>query len=300
MNIIKFVDYLSGDEFFDQTLKGKYAYVINWVWVRPMTEDFGDYDYRTLSVELQNNPQLAEEYGLTKLADIADSRIDWVETARVNNTSKYLFSNKYTTTPDMDLATVKKFRTHLAQLLWDWNNLNTYSTFDEKTARMVHYYAENMNDEVTKGLYAMLGSSYTPITINTTVNASTCGCGSTTTQQITGTGACDALTNYRTMMTYVMVETFRSLDFWIGKEDICKEVVLYLQNIIATNLPLTTQTDVIACNTINIDYQKQNQQRIQDAITAFEYIIDGNFVGNKNFISQALFAFAQMYETLQW
>ena len=97
-----------------------------------------------------------------------------------------------------------------------------------------------------------------------------------------------------------MVETFRSLDFWIGKEDICKVVVLYLKNIITTNLPLTTQTDVIACNTINNDYQKQKQQKLQDTITAFEYIIDGNFVGNKNFISQALFAFAQMYETLQW
>lgn len=300
MNIIKFEDTLSGNEYFDKTYKGKYAYVINWVWVHPMTEDFKDYEYRSMSVHLQNNPEYAEELGLTKLEDIEGGLIDWSETARINSTTQYLVSNKYTTTPDIDIATVKRFRTILAQTLWDFNNLQTYSVFDEKTTRMVHYYAENMNDEVTKGLYAMLGSYYTPLTVNTVVNSSTCGCGSTTTQQITGTGACDALTNYRSMMTYVMVETFRDLEFWIGKEDICKDIVFYLKNIITTNLPLTTQTDTIACNTINVDYQKQNQQKLQDAITAFEYIINGEFVGNKNFISQALLSFALMYETLQW
>ncbi len=300
MNVIKFEDTISGNEYFDQTFKGKYAYVINWVWVHPMTEDFNDYAYRSMSVFLQNNPDRAEECGVIKLEDIADGLIDWPETARINSTTQYLLSNKYTTTPDMDIATVKRFRTILAQSLWDFNHLQTYSVFDEKTSRMVHYYAQNMNDEVTKGLYAMLGLSYVPLPATQPVTSSACGCGSIIAQPITGTGTCDSVTNYKLMMTHVMVEAFRSIEFWVGKEEICKDIVVYLRNIITTNLPLTTQTDTISCGTINVDYQKQNQQKLHEAITAFEYIINGEIAGNKNFISQSLLSFALMYETLQW
>ena len=292
MNIVKFKDVIvEGDDLFNAYLKGQYVYVINWQWLHPITPDFGNKEY----INASKNPEV-----LTVHIDYNDyiDYIDMIETTTVNDVKLFMYKNTQKTDIDITIEEVKKFRTNLAQWLWEYNLIN--ENFDDKTRTMVNYYRQNMNDETIQTLITIMGTTYNPLTLSTFVSTNTCGCGSTNVQQLQSSNNCNTLDTYIQALHYIMFNTFSDYNFWMDKIDICQLIVKYLQTIINQNLPLTTEIDVINCSTIHIDFQLRNQQQLQNVIKAFDYIINGEVNGNKNFISQALRGFAEMYDRLQW
>ena len=292
MNIVKFKDViLEGDDLFNTYLKGQYVYAINWQWLHPITQDFGNKEYISAS---KNPLELTIRIGYTDYIDY----IDMEETTRINDVKLFMYKNTQKTDIDITIEEVKKFRTNLAQWLWEYNLIN--ENFDVKTRTMVNYYRQNMNDETTRTLINIMGTTYSPVTVSTFVSSNTCGCGSSKVQQLQNPGSCNTLESYVQAIHSIMLNTFSDYNFWLDKTEICQRMIKYLQTIINQNLPLTTETDVINCSTIHIDYQLRHQQQLQNVITALEYIVNDDINGNKNFITQALRGFAEMYERLQW
>lgn len=292
MNIVKFKDViLEGDDLFNTYLKGQYVYAINWQWLHPITPDFGNREYISAS---KNPLELTIRIGYTDYIDY----IDMDETTRINDVKLFMYKNTQKTDIDITIEDVKKFRTNLAIWLWDYNLIN--ENFDVKIRTMVNYYRQNMNDETTRILINIMGTTYSPVTVSTFVSSNTCGCGSTNVQQLQSSGSCNTLDTYVQAIHFIMFNTFSDYTFWLDKTEICQRMIKYLQTIINQNLPLTTETDVINCSTIHIDYQLRHQQQLQNVITALEYIVNDDINGNKNFITQALRGFAEMYDRLQW
>lgn len=292
MNIVKFKDIIiEGDDSFNTYLKGQYVYAINWQWLHPITQDFGNKEYISAS---KNPLELTIHIAYTDYIDY----IDMDETTRINDVKLFMYKNTQKTDIDITIEEVKKFRTNLAIWLWEYNLIN--ENFDVKTRTMVNYYRQNMNDETTRTLINIMGTPYVPLTASTFVGYNNCGCGSSSVQQLQSSSGCDTLATYIQAIHSIMLNTFSDYNFWLDKTEICQRMIKYIQTIINQNLPLTTDTDVINCSTIHIDYQLRHQQQLQNVITALEYIVNDDIKGNKNFITQALQYFAEMYEMLQW
>lgn len=293
MNIVKFKDLIiEGDDVFNMYLKGKYLYAVNWQWVHPITSDFGNREYINAS---QNIEDLKIKIPLEPYLDY----IDMEETIKINDTKEYVYKNSIVTSNDITIDDIKKFRTKLAEWLFDYNNI--MEVFSDEELIMVNYYKNNMNDNVIQTLVTVMGINYHPLSVTTQVTTSTCGCGSSITPQIVGGTSCDTLTNYRNMLRHRMFITFSNYNFWLDKKEICQRIIQYLQNIIDTGLPLTNENqDDVSCANLNINLQELYQRNLKDVIKSFNYIINDDIVGHKNFIIQALVKFAEMYEKLQW
>jgi hypothetical protein len=296
MNLVKFQDVIiEGDDFFNEKLKGKYAYVINWLYI--VLLDLQEKEYIQLSKE---QVEINLEKHLKKLYDYRQY-IDMEETEKINSVDHYRYLNQFTPDEDITIDEIKQFRTKVALLLKEFYDFHTPE--QSQLIQMINFYANNGADDVINMLLNTMSMYYPSIDVKNIHNS--CGCGSnnniiTTTNY--NVNACDPIAIYTTSIYNIMVKYFSDIEFWIGKEDIIKEIIKYLENIIKLNLPLTAaQEQQIACAVTSINLQEKYIDALKNLVTAFKYILDDEITTNKNFISSAFNFWAkELYTNMIW
>lgn len=299
MNVIKFQDILIEDDKFNEYFKGKYCYAICWNTCVPVDElSFEKYkDSEQLS--LQNGKITIVGNVHEILLENYKEYIDTEETLKVNNNiiEHYTYLNKFTTDDDITLDEIRKFRTWLADILYENQAfIHLYTTDVEKLNHMLQYYKQEMNDET---IYSL--STFTGLESVNIINTSSCGC-SHSSNIITGITNCEPLSIYKNQIYYYMCTVFSDINYWTPQLDICKEFKKYIDNIINLNLPLTTNT-ITNIDCINIDISEQDllMNILKNLSKALEYIITCDIEGHKNFISNSFTSWAvKLYEKMRW
>ena len=327
MNIIKFKDIkldsscgLSSNkiELFNNELKGKYAYVINWMYVISF-DRISQENYVKVSI---GNP--LQEGSYLEFIEIPHEVIDITETNNINSIEKYNNLNKYTTDSNVTIDEIKQFRPWVAHMLLRQNNIQ-----DSDIKQMLKYYTyDNDDKQEGSGMYDNVIKQLTvfgdtSLMFKASTNNS-CGC-STNNYNASNTCCCtnnsianlntfklsnnsfDAIEIYKMNIYTKMVDTFKNLDFWLPyKDSILIDMKNYVDNIIKVDLPLytTIQSSTYAeCGCLNQkDMEQQNNMKILSNFSqALGYIIDGDMDNHKNFIKDALFKWASiLYERMYW
>lgn len=296
MNLVKFQDVIiEGDDFFNEKLKGKYAYVINWLYI--VLLDLQEKEYIQLSKE---QAEIDLENHLKKLYDYRQY-IDAEETEKINSVDHYRYLNQFTPDEDITIDEIKQFRTKVALLLKDFYDFHTPE--QSQLIQMINFYANNGTDDVINMLLNTMSMYYPSIDVKNIHNS--CGCGSNNNIITTANynvNACDPVAVYTTSIYNIMVKYFSDIDFWTGKEGIIKEIIKYLENIIKLNLPLTAaQEQQIACSITSINLQEKYINALKNLVAAFNHIIDDEITTNKNFILSSLNFWAkELYNNMTW
>lgn len=307
MNIVKFQDtvlnesnnknMLSAEKvnLFNNKLKGKYAYAINFKFVVPF-EDITFEQY----YEISNDESIIYGIDYIDLNNISEF-IDLSKTQIANSITVFEESNKFTTDSDITLDELKRFRTWLADMLYTLFN----DSLDSITKEMLNYYREEMNDDTIDHLsYFANGTEHDLIS---TTNASSCGCQNNT--QIFNQYAissCNPIYMYRKGVYEKMVSVFSDIDFWLKlNKDFLKEIKRYIDGIIDCNLPLHTSQFSTAlhdcgCLTRN-NVQEERMQILKDLSSCFYFLESDNYINKKNHISLTLNKWASLlYERMRW
>lgn len=291
MNLVKFQDVIiEGDNFFNEKLKGKYAYAINWSYVAPL--DLSE----KLCIQISKGQVEAD---LKLLYDYIQF-VDMEETEKINSVDHYRYLNQFTPDEDITIEEIRQFRTKVALLLKDFYKF--HAPEQSQMIQMINFYANNGTDDVVDMLLNTISMYYPSISTKSLHNS--CGCGSNNIISTTNfnTTQCDTVSIYTTSIYNIMVKYFSDIEFWIGKENIIKEIVKYLENIIKLNLPLTTiQEQQITCSVTSVDLQGKYIDVLKNLIIAFNYILDDEITTNKNFILSSLDFWAkELYNNMIW
>ena len=345
MNIIKFKDIRLTEEMlskcncpcklseekirlFNKDLKGKYAYAINWTTAIPL-KYLSQEDYVQISIGLVQAP----ENICIDIKYLPPFLIDTDETNTINNVDKFETLNKYTTDSDITLDEIKRFRPWLAHALL------SEGEFDCDTTHMLEYYSydddstlegSGMYDSVIKQLSSF---GNTKMIFNTPSYTSSCGCGGSVNKnnynsysnisslnnsscQCNNNGlsaicnsskSFDIVSIYKMNLYVKMVDTFRNIDFWLPfNQTVVIDMKNYVDNIIKTDLPLTTAQPVsnyVDCGCLSVKNSEQqiNMGILRNLSQALEYIINDDVKTHKNFINDALLKWASvLYEKMYW
>ena len=148
--IIKFNPYQTTNQKYNDLLRGRYAWLVRGIKVIPLDQ---------ISLEefmmLERGVDILKEYDIFKFIDIQEN-IDIDATNRINNISKYLTANSLVPEGSLDVDTLKKFRTKLAEILLsshkygDEYDFSCYTDDSSKISNMLTYYANNMIDLMRK------------------------------------------------------------------------------------------------------------------------------------------------------
>lgn len=307
MNIVKFQDIILNESnnknmlseekvnFFNNKLKGKYAYAINFKFVVPF-EDITFAQY----YEISNNESSINDINYIDLINISDF-IDQSKTQTANSITVFEEANKFTTDSDITLDELKKFRTWLADMLYTLFS----DSLDSITKEMLNYYREEMNDNTIEHLSYFANESEHDL-ISTT-NTSTCGCQNNT--QIFNQysiSSCNPIYIYRKGVYEKMVSVFSDIDFWLKlNKDFLNEIKRYIDGIIECNLPLyisqfSTTLHDCGCLTRN-NVQEERMQILKDLSSCFYFLATDNYINKKNHISLTLNEWASLlYERMRW
>lgn len=292
MNLVKFQDVIiESDDFFNEKLKGKYAYAINWSYVAPL--DLSEQEYIQIS-------EGQVEVDLEKLSTYYQF-IDAEETEKINSVDHYRYLNQFTPDEDITIDEIKQFRTKVALLLKEFYVY--HEPEQSQLIQMVNFYANNGTDDVINMLLNTMSMYYPSIDVKNIHN--NCGCGSNNNIITTvnfNTTQCDPVAVYTTSIYNIMVKYFSDIEFWTGKAEIIKEIIKYLENIIKLNLPLTAAQDQqIACSVTSINLQEKYINALKNLVDAFQYILNNEVTTNKNFISNSLNFWArELYNNMLW
>lgn len=297
MNVIKFQDViLEHDSVFNEIYKNKYAYLVNWQYIVPLEVS------QMVYVELSQGTTPIEEIENVLPYDDYRMYIDAKETESINSVSRYLSENQFVTDSDITIEEIKKFRTHVATLLYEFYVANPID--NEQLVRMLKYYKNNYIDEVVEGLYVIIGNNFehrNRVSLEPMNKVYTCSCIQQGTLPQVGIQTCDTLGEYKLAMRDLMIRYYGSMDFWLDKDYIVKEVIRYLENILRVGLPLTNQVVEVPCSNLSFSMQSYYENQLRDLITAFEYILTGDFTGHKNFVSNTLSKWVtELYDNMQW
>ena len=308
MNIVKFRDMildesnnknnLSEDKvlFFNEKLKGKYAYAVNFRHIIPF-EDITQQQY----YEISKNESAIDGITYIELIDISEF-IDQSKTQIANSITAFEEANKFTTDSDITLGELKRFRTWLADMLYTLLNDN----LDSITKEMLNYYREEMHDDTIEHLsYFANGNEHDLIS---TTNASTCGCQNHT-QMLNNQytiSTCNPIYIYRKGVYEKMVSVFSDIDFWLKmNKDFLNEIKRYIDGIIKCNLLLYTsqfssELHDCGCLTQN-SAQEERMQILKDLSVCFDFLATDNYISKKNHISLTLNKWASLlYEKMRW
>lgn len=307
MNIIKFRDIildesnntysLSEDkvELFNNKLRGRYAYAVNFVHIIPL-EDITQKQYYEISVDESKLD------GITyiELIDVKDF-IDIEETEKSNSVVNFIEANKFTLDDDITLDEIKRFRTWLAETL-----LSILVEPEEQTKEMLEYYANEMYDDTIKHLTHFAQYENAP----TVINFSSCNCATNKNVVTQNQGAlysCDPIAVYRKGVYDKMVDVFSSIDFWKNlSTDFLTEFKKYIDGIIKLNLPLYTSpyvSDLFDCSCLSDHNSLQIKMLgyLQSLSTALGYLKEGDLYSHKNMISDSLLKWSShLYEKMRW
>lgn len=307
MNIIKFRDVILNEsnntyslsedkvELFNNKLRGRYAYAVNFVHIIPL-EDITPKQYYEISVDESKLD------GITyiELIDVKDF-IDIEETEKSNSVVNFIEANKFTLDDEITLDEIKRFRTWLAETL-----LSILVEPEEQTKEMLEYYANEMYDDTIKHLthFAQYGDA------PTVVNLSSCNCATNknlVTQNQAALYSCDPIAVYRKGVYDKMVDVFSSIDFWKNlSTDFLTEFKKYIDGIIKLNLPLYTSpyvSELFDCGCLSDHNSLQIKMigYLQSLSTALGYLKEGDLYSHKNMISDSLLKWSSyLYEKMRW
>lgn len=317
MNIVKFKDVILNEEtapsmtqemrdLFNTKFRDKYVYALNWNYLIPL-EEIDEGPFAILSKAFcKNIEDVAPEQipvGMT-IVDWAAFReyADFTATEKTNKTAALKEANRFSSDSEITLDELKKFRTWLAETLY--NVLVGIEEYD--TVEMLNYYKLEMNDDTIKHLTHFAPSTTVDI-LNTTVK-STCGCqGATGVNLLGSVTTCDPIYQYRKAVYEKMVSVFSEIAFWTEREeDLLIEIKKYIDGIIAHNLPLTSSQytpDLYDCGCLSdADASQERLMNILKKLSkAFGFMIEGQVTGNRNFIGDTLNQWAAyLYERMRW
>jgi hypothetical protein len=309
MNIIKFKDNIMPDEyaiseFFNKHLKGKYAYWIQMRYAIPLDS----LDFNTYTIYEQMNDFNSQELDIEYI-DLKNNELDFVrayidmsETDNANNISYYKYCNNYITDIDIDINSLRNFRSWLAsEILKFINTVDTNTmTLSANQMHMLEYYKNGMYNDIVKYL-----SVFGIDNIFTISNTSSCCCNSIDPLITLNQNTCNALNIYTNNIHALMVQTFTDIEFW---KRFNKEFIVtfkkYIDNIIKAGLVISTdnikETAFIKCNCSNSSVNATNEM-LKNLSEALQYIINNETTGHQNFIYDSLYNWAdQLYDHMSW
>ena len=319
MNIIKFKDKIIDNpgvitepekrDFFNNHLKGKYAYWIHMRYAVPF-ESLTDYDYVNIEEDINelfnSNIEYLDTYNYEL---VMKDYVDIEETDLINNSNRYKTKNNFVPDPDITLEELKAFRTWLATNLLDLGK----DYLNDKSKHVLNYYKNNMYDETIKILSPdNFGSPIIEFNIETT-NCGCCGDSNLSSLYNTSINTCDPIMIYKNNLYNEMVKMFSNIDFWIQKDKLehlifSKEFLidfkLYIDNIIKVGLPLYKSDFIstfIDCTCKVIDETDKYTDILNKLSISLDYIINNDIESHKNYIYSALHDWSSLlYEQMYW
>ena len=320
MNIVKLKDTLMPAtsymaEFFNNKLKGKYAYWVQMRYIFPLDSlDYKTYiKYEQLDAVHFLGPDMLPHIDLYSedccMMDFAQLYIDINATEEANNIYEYSLTNSYVADADIDISMLKSFRKWLATELLTFNtNIDGgyIGKYTDNQVHMLEYYKNNMYNEVVKQL-DIFGSS--TLSVNS-ASKSSCGCCNSNISSLynlSDVTVCDALSIYRKNVHDLMVSTFEDVEFWKQfNTDFISVFKRYIDNMLKTKMVIVTNTDnaTIPYTDCNCNYETNtntNEGILRRLSFALEYIINKDFTGHMNYIHDALYDWAEyLYDNMYW
>lgn len=310
MNIVKLRDIImpskiSISEFFNKTLKGRYAYWIQMRYIFPLDslsyEDYIEYeqldeiDFMSDSI-LPHIDLYSEE---CCMIDFVNTYIDTCATEEANSIYKYVISNNYNTDADISMDDIRVFRQWLAAELLKLND-DKHNIYSSEQIHMLEYYKNNLYNDVIKYLNVFGNESFNIQSVNTK-----CGCcNDTNIMKIDALQQCDAKLIYINNMHNFMVKTFEDVDFWKDLNvEFIKTFKKYIDNIINSGLTISAKatSNFAECECTSIKTENNNELILKRLSTSLGYIIDKDINGHINFIHDALYNWAAfLYEKMYW
>ena len=314
MNIVKLKDIVLPKEcrfskFFNERLKGKYAYWIKMRYIFPLDSlDYKKYiQYEQLDQVYLLGPDILPHIDLydeeCNMFNFTQDYIDMDATEAANAISDYRTANEYVADADIDINKLRKFRSWLASEILMFNTsvdgeyLNTLSS---NQIHMLEYYKNDMYNDIVKQLNAFgVEDMFAPVTNNGDCKC----CGNVSgLYKLTSTNTCNALDIYKKNIHNLMVQTFENVNFWTQyNKDFIEVFKRYIDNIIKTGLVIkksNSESLYIKCNCTNTE---PTTALLQNLSLALGYIINDAINGHANFIHDALYNWAeQLYDFMSW
>ena len=314
MNIIKLKDIVMPGEFkfsqfFNEKLKGKYAYWIQMRYIFPLEsldyrtyikyEQFEDIDFLKPSTK-EHIDLYTEE---CNMCNFVHTYIDHCETEFANDVNEFRMLNEYVCDVDIDITKIRRFRTWLASeiLLLNTNIAGEYTDdLSNEQLHMLEYYKNNMYNDVVKYLSVFGNDDF----YSTPTDTTTCGCCSgTTLYQLSNISSCNALDIYKKNIHNLMVQTFSNVDFWLNlHKDFIVSFKKYIDNIIKAGLIVSIDNSNVyitcKCNNKSNDTYTQILRNLSETLN---YIINDDTKGHTNFIYDSLYAWSdKLYDYMYW
>jgi hypothetical protein len=316
MNIIKLKDIVMPSEcrfskFFNENLKGKYAYWIQMRYIFPLEsldyktyikyEQFEDVDF----VRLDTKPHIDLYDEECNMYNFVHDYIDHDATEIANAISDFRTSNDYVADADIDITKLRKFRTWLATEILAFNTNIEGEYINDLSVNHLHmleYYKNNMYNDLVKYL-SVFGDDTSFSAFSNTTTGCAC-CNGSTLYNLTNISSCNALDIYKKNIHKLMVQTFSDVTFWTKfNKDFIAVFKKYIDNIIKTGLiiSLSKKSDLyIQCN-CNDKSNNAYELILRNLSEALEYIINDEIKGHSNFIYDALYNWAdQLYDHMSW
>jgi hypothetical protein len=318
MNIVKLRDILMPDDcsfskFFNESLKGKYAYWVQMRYIFPLEsmdyptyikyEQYDEIDFLKANI-LPHIDLYSEE---CCMYDFTQTYVDCDITQFVNTSklNEYLILNEYSTDSDLDISKIRNFRSWLAKeiLLLCTAPDNTYiHELTENQVHMLNYYKNDMYNDVVKQL-SVFGIE-NAFTINESTGCNCCTSNISILNPLAVNSGCNALNIYIKNIHNLMVHTFEDVNFWLKfDKDFIVMFKKYIDNIIKAKLSITELNNhnniykICECNS----YNNTNELLLINLSEALQYIIDEETAGHMNFIHDALYNWAEkLYDKMSW
>jgi hypothetical protein len=316
MNIVKLKDIVMPSEyrmskFFNENLKGKYAYWVQMRYIFPMNSlDYKTYiQYEQLDAVYMLGPDILPHIDLYSeeccMYDFAQEYIDHDATELANAVSDYCTANDYVADADIDITKLRKFRSWLANEILMFNtgtDGNYLNGLTDNQIHMLEYYKNDMYNEVVKQLGVFgVENAFTMTAQNTG-----CGCCNTNVATLYGLVTpltCNGLSIYTKNIHNLMVQTFENVNFWMQfNKDFIRVFKRYIDNIVKTGLGINLTENGLYlqchCNNANVNATNVLLNNLSEAL---QYIIDDEVNGHLNFIHDALYNWAeQLYDYMSW
>jgi hypothetical protein len=299
-------------EFFNQNLKGKYAYWVQMRYIFPLESlDYKTYiKFEQLDRVHFLGPDMLKHIDLYSdeccMYDFAQNYIDHSVTEEVNSIKEYISANEYVADFDIDLVKIRQFRTWLADELLKFNTGFDGDYLNKYTPEQIHvleYYKNDMYNDIIKYL-SVFGNSETTLGLMT----NGCGCCNSNISSLYNLntiGLCDAQKIYIDNLHKAMVLMFEDVNFWKQFNiDFIKVFKKYIDNIIKTGMIIYNTSDIIKFTDCNCSSQKQhetNERMLRNLSESLEFIINDDINGHLNFISDSLHNWAEyLYDYMSW
>lgn len=320
-------------DYFEENFRNRYVYVIDWLYLLPLTIDTGNpwnvesdlegksYIYFSQNPDKLPKPTLDVFFPKIPFTCFDESWYDQSTTIKIirNEQVKYDYLNRFTPDDDITIEELKRFRQWLAEILLANEPLIQEWPSESMLRIMLTYYAQNMKDVTIEALNFLTpymeqrvivagNNSQTILGLSGISRSAGCGC-TTNTGLLNYNGAanvaCDPINIYRTAIYNYMVETFSDINYWCEQIEICVEMKKYIDGILKVGLPLTSNMidsfNDCTCSSVDTDMEIRYRKMLENLSLSLTYIIEDQISGNKNFILTSFSDWSTyLYENMYW